>query len=532
MTRKQAIEYALVKIPEILPLEKLEVENLCEQILETNHDPESIAEAFLGILGQDDLPFEFVFKFNEILDLRDDTDAKPDSAATSIPKFEQQEKRKERSETHSKLKSPQSKIEPSQSKPLKSDGKIQSSGRKPVSAKHSEKVTNNGPSKKTKSSKQTKLQSLQEINDALNLLTMNRDKVDATQYKCNCQGNVHPIFSIAPNCLFCGKIVCIKEGLHLNDCAFCGAELIPFKERMELVEALKMEENEINDVSKSETAAKRTGEPKKKPVKTYKISSGMGKNLFAQQDKLFDFIERQKERERKREEVLREKTEEQIMQEATERKEESEKNVDKDLRDAQERLDNLLHFQDTSAQRTKIIDNASDFSMSNESGLWGDARERALMLKKQQRNMRKWENLEKERNGRRDKYVVSMDIKLDGKVVMKEVVKDNNAVYANSDEELENISDEDDARDLMDIKKYKEELSAEKELHNAKLESNIWDYEKDKAQFERPMYVGTSPEPEESNITESNGTERKWKSRIQVIPDDETSLEQNILAAL
>lgn len=31
----------------------------------------------------------------------------------------------------------------------------------------------------------------------------------------------------------------------------------------------------------------------------------MGKNLFAEQDKLFDFIERKRERERKRNEVLK-----------------------------------------------------------------------------------------------------------------------------------------------------------------------------------------------------------------------------------
>ena len=218
------------------------------------------------------------------------------------------------------------------------------------------------------------------------------------------------------------------------------------------------------------------------------------------------------------------------MRDAIETKAKEEAKVDKDLRAAQERLENLLHVQDTSAERTKVIDNASDFSISNDTGLWGSAREKALLLKKQQRNLRKWEKLERERNGRKDKYVVSMDIGADGNVVMKEKVKDHGKVYAGSDDELDNISDEEDARDLKDIHTYKEELSSEKELHSANLQSKVWDYEKDKQQFERPVYIGSDTEESED---ENDLKERSnWQPRVQVNSSNDTSVEQNILAVL
>lgn len=268
----------------------------------------------------------------------------------------------------------------------------------------------------------------------------------------------------------------------------------------------------------------------RKPVKTYKISSGMGKNLFTEQDKLFDFIERKKERERKLQEVLKDKErhEEEIRKADANKLEEE--NKDKDLIAAQDRLEKLLHFQDTSAERTKIIDNASDFSMSDEAGLWGSARERALMLKKQQRNLRKWEKLENERNGKRDKYVVSMDIGPNGKVTMKEVSKDKGNVFAGSDDELDEISDEEDAEDLRAIKNLKKEITENKELETSELQSSTWDYEKDQKKFQRLKYVGKPSSPDSEKDEEPPTSE--WKSRVQISADDKNALEENILAVL
>lgn len=520
-SREEAIDYAVKKIPEILPLEEQEIKDLCNQILDHNRSPDAIAEAFFNILGQEDLSFEFVFGFNDLLNK---TKEEAPIGENKKPTKEPSKTKSEAIATHKTL--PQDKP---QEPPL-----VQISQPKIEEIKVTLKPTKLSPPNKKpvvkeqpKTSKQKKLNSLEEINDAVKYLTAVHEEKDTDRYRCSCQGKIHPIFYIAPNCLSCGKIICVREGLHLNNCTFCGAELLPVKERMELVKTLKKEEDSIN--SGTETPETKR-EPKRKASKTYKISNGNGKNLFDQQDKLFDFIERQKERERKREEVLRERDEQEKMRDAIETKAKEEAKVDKDLRAAQERLENLLHVQDTSAERTKVIDNASDFSISNDTGLWGSAREKALLLKKQQRNLRKWEKLERERNGRKDKYVVSMDIGADGNVVMKEKVKDHGKVYAGSDDELDNISDEEDARDLKDIHTYKEELSSEKELHSANLQSKVWDYEKDKQQFERPVYIGSDTEESED---ENDLKERSnWQPRVQVNSSNDTSVEQNILAVL
>lgn len=530
--RNEAIDFAIKKIPEILPLDKQEIKDLCNQILDNNHNPDSIADAFFNILGQEDLPFQFVLEFNDILN-----NIKRDS---TIEKLEEQKHKNQKDDN--KLinirKSNDNRVienrETIEQAPLIQISQKNTIVQKPVVAKIFDKKQSTNRKRETQtSSKKNKLKSLEEIEDAVRYLSATHEEKDSGKYKCSCLGKLHPIFSIAPNCLSCGKIICVREGLHLNNCTFCGAELIPFNERMQLIEALKEEENSINNSSNTKPGKEqRTWENKKESPKTYKISTGMGKNLFDQQDKLFDFIERQKERERKREQVLRERDEQEKLKDTIKANADNKQDeiIDEDLRKAQERLENLLHFQDTSAERTKIIDNASDFNISNDVGLWGSAREKALLLKKQQRNLRKWEKLERERNGRKDKYVVSLDIKADGKVIMKETVKDNNEIYAQSDDDINDISDEEDIRDLQAIHDYKNQLSTEREIQDSTLQSKTWDYERDKEQFERPIYIGSDGEV--SNIENKQKDKSTWKSRVQVNNSGDMSVEQNILAVL
>ncbi|CCC68861.1 hypothetical protein NCAS_0B07770 [Naumovozyma castellii] len=517
MTKTQAIQYALTKVPEILPLEQDDVKQLCENIISSSHNPEAIAQGFLDILGHDDLSFEFVMKFNELLGETE----KPVSPSVNEAISEQISNPPSRTTSKTNLRNERKKT--TNLKPA--NGQLVSDViKEPSRAKQSKQ-----PSKQSKSTKSKTVQSLQEIDDAVRFLELDEKNVSSSgKYICNCQGLRHPIFDIAPNCLSCGKIICIKEGLHLNNCSFCGTELIPIEERVKLIQVLKDEKEQLNE----ETEARKTQQKQasRKPVKTYKISSGMGKNLFTEQDKLFDFIERKKERERKLQEVLKDKErhEEEIRKADANKLEEE--NKDKDLIAAQDRLEKLLHFQDTSAERTKIIDNASDFSMSDEAGLWGSARERALMLKKQQRNLRKWEKLENERNGKRDKYVVSMDIGPNGKVTMKEVSKDKGNVFAGSDDELDEISDEEDAEDLRAIKNLKKEITENKELETSELQSSTWDYEKDQKKFQRLKYVGKPSSPDSEKDEEPPTSE--WKSRVQISADDKNALEENILAVL
>ncbi|CCD23545.1 Rqt4p NDAI_0B05120 [Naumovozyma dairenensis CBS 421] len=533
MTRADAIQFAITQIPEILPLEQDDVKKLCEQVLTSNKTPETIAQGFLDILGHEDLSFEFVIKFNELLSKKTQTQ---DDEVTSIvrpPREREFISPLQQDKSTSPLPPPppsQLKLKPEEKKPLlKKDstkGTLVSERLTKPPASIKKESMEKSSRKNEQKNKTKKVQSLRDIDDAVKFLELNKEEKNSKKYVCNCQGLRHPIFELAPNCLSCGKIICIKEGLHLNNCSFCGEELIPIGERVQMLEALQNEKDEVTKLDQENKL--KAKQSVRKPTKTYKISSGMGKNLFQEQDKLFDFIERKRERERKREEVLNSENNIESMGVSENDSTKNVKEEDKDLIVAQERLNKLLHFQNTSAERTKIIDNASDFSMSNEVGLWGSARERALLLKKQQRNLRKWEKLEKERSGKRDKYVVSMNIGKNGKVTMSEVEKDEKMI-ADSDDEFEELSDEEDIEDLRAIKSLKKEINEGKELEREALHSSVWDYQEDKKKFERPVYIGDSHPSEDEG---ENANSKQWKSRVQISTNDDNALEENILAVL
>lgn len=568
MNREKAIEYAAKKIPTILPLEIQDVRDLCNDILDSNKSLETIADAFLSILGQDDLTFQFITGFNEILNSKSETpqpvalsdketlaetksnlpansesfkNVKTETIGTSTTPIDTSlgGERNESSRVEKKISIRNNKVSNAER------GTKTSMNAKPiiesVTSEKLDPLIQTKPFKKStkfqkqQTPKQRKLKSLKEIDDVVNFLSMTYEEKNATKFKCTCEGKRHPIFSIAPNCLSCGKIICVKEGFNLTHCSFCNTELLSAAERSLLIEALKDEENDLNENLSTNQSFK----TKKQLTKTYKISTGMGKNLFDQQDKLFDYLERQKERERKREQVLQEENKENASTiKSTKTLNKGEVLIDEDLKQAQERLNKLLHFQETSAERTKVIDNASDFSISTDVGLWGNARERALMLKKQQRNLRKWEKLERERNGRREKYVVSMDIGSDGKVVMKENVKNYGTVYANSDDDFNEISDIEDAEDLKEIQNHKDYLSKERELDQEQLQSKVWDYEENQKQFKKAVYVDNHDSDSDSG-SESDGNKdddkselKEWRSRVQINTHDAESLEANILAVL
>lgn len=511
MTKLQAIQYAVGAIAQILPLEENEVKDLCEQVLQGNgSNSENIAQGFLEILGQSDLAFEFVIRFNEVLSQQDEVKVKKENT--------HQESAEPAARSALKtVRAPKPKIERSETPTEVGSSRVSST---PVVEAKFEQNSSAKP-------KTSKKQLIQEIDEVWKFLQLDHDEKSVTKFACSCQGNLHPLFEAAPNCLSCGKIICAREGLHLVRCSFCGTEFIPLEERLKIVQLLKKEKEELmieSSIKKSATQQQQSNR-KNKYSKGLKISSGMGTNLFTEQDKLFDLVERQRERERKREEVLRNEEEEQRKEMENRKREEIERELDPDLIEAQERLNKLLYFQDTSAERTKIIDNAADFDISNDSGLWGTAQERALMLKKQQRNLRKWEKLEGERNGKRNKYVVSMDIGPNGKVTMKEVRKSKGKSNAESDDDLDDISDEDDLRDLRDIQKLKGEIESTKEQQNSGLQSKVWDYEKDKKQWEPPKYVPSSSIEKSVDMQHEEGRDREQTHRVQMDQDSHSIWE-------
>ncbi|KAL4890728.1 zf-C2HC5-domain-containing protein [Aspergillus ambiguus] len=171
-------------------------------------------------------------------------------------------------------------------------------------------------------------------------------------HKCNCAATLHPLFTPAPNCLRCGKIICSLEGLQ--PCSFCGAALLSGAEIQDMIRELRAERGQEKMRAHNEGVhAHREGGPASAP------GGGGGSKLDA----------------------------------------------------ARAHRDKLLNFQAQNARRTRVVDEAADFETPNvASTLWMSPAQRALALKKQQRIMREME--EKARpEWEKKKTVMSLDIK-------------------------------------------------------------------------------------------------------------------------
>lgn len=172
-----------------------------------------------------------------------------------------------------------------------------------------------------------KLNSLEEINSALKNLEL-KDVKSSGGKKCYCQARKHPLNQLVPNCLICGKIICIVEGINL--CSFCGTPLLLREQRMDLIKKLRMERNNILNSSKKEIVAKDT--------KQF-YSSYLGSNSINLEE------------------------------------------YEKKAQDAENNKNKLLEL-DRSNTFNKIIDEAADFDPYDR---WISSSERYLMLEKQRK---------------------------------------------------------------------------------------------------------------------------------------------------
>lgn len=211
---------------------------------------------------------------------------------------------------------------------------------------------------------------LDDLESALRTLEISTNPtLQPARRKCTCMGLIHEVFIAAPNCLSCGKIICIKEGL--GPCTFCDTPLISADEIQSMVRVLRDERGKekmaVNAAQNKRADVGRT----QRPFSTPTPPSGSG--------------------------------------------DESE-----GLAKAMAHRDRLLGFQANNAQRTKIIDQAADYDMPTSTGLnpWATPQERALQLKKQQKVMRMAEWNAKEDYEKR-RVVVAIDLK--GRKIVKEM---------------------------------------------------------------------------------------------------------------
>ncbi|TLS26856.1 hypothetical protein PpBr36_04137 [Pyricularia pennisetigena] len=198
---------------------------------------------------------------------------------------------------------------------------------------------------------------------------------DIEARRCNCVATRHPLQGAAPNCLSCGKVICLKEGL--GPCTFCGAPLLSSGEVQAMIRELRdelgKEKQAANRAANKKAEVSTTPRPFSKPREAFGPRPGEDPSAAIS---------------------------------AAEAK-------------AREHRDKLLNFQAQNARRTTVRDEASDFDVSMTGSMWASPEDRARELKRQQKLMR-----EMEWNARPDyekrKQVLSIDL-VGGKIVKKMV---------------------------------------------------------------------------------------------------------------
>ena len=227
------------------------------------------------------------------------------------------------------------------------------------------------------------IQDLDSAIRALEIQTNPSMSSDPASRRCDCLATRHPLLAAAPNCLNCGKIVCVKEGI--GPCTFCGHALLTSEDINSMIRSLREERGkekmDFNNASHRRADVASTPRP-------FTASSP--------------------------------------------------DTTDATLARARQHRDKLLNYQDENARRTRIIDEAADFETPTAGqSMWSSPVERAAQLKRQQKVLREQEwNAKPDYEKRRQ--VISLD------VVGGKVVKRMAEVERQADEQAEDVVDEPD----------------------------------------------------------------------------------------
>ncbi|KAI8717567.1 Zf-C2HC5 domain-containing protein [Fusarium sp. LHS14.1] len=222
-------------------------------------------------------------------------------------------------------------------------------------------------------------------------ITTNPSLGNVKSRKCNCVATRHPLQGAAPNCLSCGKVICMKEGL--GPCTFCGAPLLSSEDVQAMVRELKDERGRERMAANRE--ANRRPDVAKTPAPFTQPRGNDGPSLSDAEAK------------------------------------------------ARAHRDKLLNFQAQNAQRTTVRDEAADFdvggALTGMGSMWATPEERARELKRQQKILREMEWSARPDYEKR-KQVVSIDV-VGGKVVRKIAAIERPATPESEEEDIYGAGD-------------------------------------------------------------------------------------------
>ena len=226
----------------------------------------------------------------------------------------------------------------------------------------------------------------------------------------NCMATIHPLLAAAPNCLSCGQIICLKQGL--GPCTSCGAPLLAPEDVASMLRLLKDERGRERQAEGNK--AHRRAEIAAKP----RAFSGR------------DFLSSK----------------------PTAPPLPSPLAADPAAAEAaQAHRDKLLNFQAQNARRTTVHDEAADFALpvldASGSGYragnaWASPAERAMEIKRAQRALREFE-FNSRPEWEKKKIVASIDV-VKGKVVRR-FVEQKYEEKEEPDEDVPEVVEEDRA---------------------------------------------------------------------------------------
>ncbi|KAG0234463.1 hypothetical protein BGW41_001136 [Actinomortierella wolfii] len=298
-----------------------------------------------------------------------------------------------------------------------------------------------------KQAKREAARPLSELEKAIQAIDRATEQMNASKDRkpCYCLATRHQLNIYAPNCLNCGKIICSLEGP--GPCTYCGKPVLSIEQQQEMVLEMKREKAALAKRLAQEKKQQQPGyaPPKRKAkvtaVPTAGYASKLGGGMTTATGSAGGWVDLQEASNLEKQNAFTTgMTEEEELEEA------------RKLSLAQAHKERLLEYDRTSARRSHVIDQATDFVMPGDRpNLWLTEEERAAQQAKARANL---ERVTEQAKGFQRAKVMTIDVK------NRRVVVEDSFHAADSDD---GDNSEDDAVpepvDTLDLAKQQTSIS-------------------------------------------------------------------------
>ncbi|KAG0312134.1 hypothetical protein BGZ99_009678 [Dissophora globulifera] len=212
---------------------------------------------------------------------------------------------------------------------------------------------------------------LSELEKAIRAIDLATESVNASKERkpCYCLATKHKLNVFAPNCLKCGKIICALEGP--GPCTFCGNPVVSIDQQQAMVLELKREKAVLAKQRAMATSKKKA---KASAVSTAGYASKLGGGMSAATGAAGGWVELDRSQNNSSNGMTEDEELEEAMKASL----------------AQAHKEKLLEYDRTSARRSHVIDQATDFVLPGDRpNLWLTEDERQQEATKAKQNLEK-----------------------------------------------------------------------------------------------------------------------------------------------